>query len=144
MKECENCPHCVKCDGHLVCINKSSDNYDEYIEEITECDVFKTGKLAAGVENHTESFDFAAQVENDSDSVNHPVHYTNRQHECIKEMITAFGTQAVINFCICNAWKYRYRANSKGKHDEDMAKSDWYMNKAMELQKEMKEEKLHA
>ncbi|MBS5371791.1 DUF3310 domain-containing protein [butyrate-producing bacterium] len=80
-------------------------------------------------------FDFAAQVENDSDPVNHPVYYTNRQHECIKEMITAFGTQAVINFCVCNAWKYRYRADSKGKHDEDMAKSDWYMNKAMELQK---------
>ena len=34
MKECKNCPHCVKCDGHLVCINKSSDNYDEHIEEI--------------------------------------------------------------------------------------------------------------
>lgn len=137
MKECKNCPHCVKCDGHLVCINKSSDNYDEHIEEITECDVFKTGKPAAGVENHTESFDFAAQVENDSDPVNHPMHYTNRKHECVDEMLTAFGKEAVIHFCICNAWKYRYRADSKGTHDQDMEKADWYINKAMELKGEI-------
>lgn len=128
MKECKNCPYCAKCDGRMVCINEASDNYDEFIEKITECDVFMT-------ENHPEHFDFVAQVKNDSDPVNHPVHYTNRQHECIEEMITAFGMQAVINFCVCNAWKYRYRADSKGNHDEDMAKSDWYMNKAMELQK---------
>ena len=69
---------------------------------------------------------------------------TTRIGSMNEEMITAFGTQAVINFCVCNAWKYRYRADSKGNHDEDMAKSDWYMDKAMELQKEMREEQLHA
>ena len=144
MKECEKCPYCSKPYGLLICSNENSDNFNILIIDITECDVFMTGRIAAGVENHTESFDFAAQVENDSDPVNHPMHYTNRKHECIEEMITAFGIQAVINFCVCNAWKYRYRADSKGNHDEDMAKSDWYMDKAMKLQKEMREEQLHA
>jgi hypothetical protein len=72
-----------------------------------------------------------------NDPVNHPAHYTNRQHECIDEMLTAFGKEAVIHFCICNAWKYRYRADSKGTHDQDMEKADWYINKAMELKGEI-------
>lgn len=68
-------------------------------------------------------------------NVDHPTHYTNREHECIDEMIAIFGKRDVIAFCKCNAWKYRYRADSKGKHDEDMQKADWYISKAMELQK---------
>ena len=119
----------------MACINKSSDNCGKYIEKITECDELAMWSIIDDGDDQSGCFDFAAQVKNDSDPVNHPMHYTNRQHECIEEMITAFGTQAVINFCVCNAWKYRYRADSKGNHDEDMAKSDWYMNKAMELQK---------
>ena len=55
----------------------------------------------------------------------------------IDEMIAIFGKEAVIHFCICNAWKYRYRADSKGKHDEDMKKADWYINRAMELKNEL-------
>lgn len=69
----------------------------------------------------------------EDDAINHPSHYTNRKHECIDEMVTIFGKKAVINFCICNAWKYRYRADSKGQHDSDMKKADWYISKAMEL-----------
>lgn len=67
------------------------------------------------------------------DNVNKPSHYMARKHECIDEMIALFGKDAVINFCICNAWKYRYRANYKGNAEEDLAKSDWYISKAMEL-----------
>lgn len=68
------------------------------------------------------------------DMVNHPTHYTNKAHECIDEMVAVFGKEAVIAYCKCCVWKYRYRADSKGKHDEDMAKADWYMSKIMELQ----------
>ena len=75
MKECEKCPYCSKPYGLLICSNENSDNFNVLIIDITECDVFMTGRIAAGVENHTESFDFAAQVENDSDPVNHPMHY---------------------------------------------------------------------
>ena len=72
-------------------------------------------------------------MEKPIDNVNHPKHYTNRMHECIDEMIAVFGKEAVISFCKCNAWKYRYSAVSKGKYEEDMEKSDWYINKAMQL-----------
>jgi len=43
-----------------------------------------------------------------------------------------FGKEAVQNFCLCNAWKYRYRAADKN-GEEDLKKSDWYLNKYKEL-----------
>lgn len=70
------------------------------------------------------------------DAVNHPEHYESGSYECIDEMIAVFGMSVVANFCLCNVWKYRYRAlNKNGK--EDMEKSDWYMCKFMELKKAM-------
>lgn len=67
------------------------------------------------------------------DMVNHPAHY-NRDGamECIDEMITVFGKDIVACFCLCNVWKYRYRASDKG-HEEDLSKSDYYMAKYKEL-----------
>lgn len=69
----------------------------------------------------------------EEDKVNHPSHY-NREDamECIDEMELIFGTEAVANFCLCNAWKYRYRAADKN-GVEDLKKSDWYMKKYKEL-----------
>jgi len=67
------------------------------------------------------------------ETVDHPKHY-NREGgmECIDEMILVFGREAVKNFCLCNAWKYRYRAADKnGK--EDLKKSDWYLKKYKEF-----------
>ena len=52
--------------------------------------------------------------------------------ECIDEMILIFGVEAVKNFCLCNAWKYRYRAADKN-GVEDLKKADWYINKYVEL-----------
>lgn len=67
------------------------------------------------------------------DMVNNPLHY-NRDGamECIDEMITVFGKDIVACFCLCNVWKYRYRASDKG-NEEDLAKSDYYMSKYKEL-----------
>ena len=67
------------------------------------------------------------------DIINKPKHY-NREGamECIDEMELIFGKQAVMNFCLCNVWKYRFRANAKN-GEEDLRKSDWYMRKYMEL-----------
>ena len=66
-------------------------------------------------------------------NVEHPIHY-NREDamECIDEMELIFGREAVMNFCLCNAWKYRYRAADKN-GEEDLAKSDWYIKKYKEL-----------
>ena len=67
------------------------------------------------------------------DVVNKPKHY-NREggFESIEEMEMVFGTEAVMNFCLCNVWKYRYRAADKN-GEEDLRKSDWYMKKYQEL-----------
>ena len=67
------------------------------------------------------------------DPVERPHHY-NREGamESIDEMVLVFGPEAVMHFCLCNAWKYRYRATAKN-GEEDLKKSDWYMRKYKEL-----------
>lgn len=71
-----------------------------------------------------------------TDKVDHPQHYTRENAiECIEEMILVFGEEAVATFCLLNCWKYRYRAGDKN-GNEDIKKSDWYMNKYRELKKE--------
>lgn len=68
-----------------------------------------------------------------ADVIDHPSHYDNGSMECIEEMRLAFGDEAVRDFCVCNAWKYRYRAGSKGDADEDRNKADRYMTYAARL-----------
>lgn len=74
------------------------------------------------------------------DNVNHPAHYCREGGmECIDEMILLFGIEEVLSFCKLNAYKYRYRAADKN-GTEDLAKSDWYLNKYKELkEKEYKD-----
>ena len=68
-----------------------------------------------------------------NDVVNHPKHYCREGGiESIDEMVLVFGVEAVKNFCLCNVWKYRYRASDKN-GEEDLKKSDWYMRKYKEL-----------
>lgn len=76
-----------------------------------------------------------------SDKTN-PEHYKLHEHECIDEMLEVFGADAVKIFCVLNTWKYRYRAGSKTGESaaDDNAKSDWYMNKLIELNKADEEE----
>lgn len=73
-----------------------------------------------------------AGVISDEDIINHPNHYTNGGMECIDEMLLIFGEETVAHFCLCNAWKYRYRALTKN-GQEDIDKSHWYINKYKEL-----------
>lgn len=71
--------------------------------------------------------------EKQPEAVEHPSHY-NREGamECIDEMVLIFGREAVKSFCLCNAWKYRYRAADKN-GEEDLKKSDWYIKKYKEI-----------
>lgn len=67
------------------------------------------------------------------DMINHPKHYCREDAiECLDEMRLVFGDDLVAAFCLCNVWKYRYRAASKGQ-EEDLKKSDFYMRKYKEL-----------
>lgn len=66
------------------------------------------------------------------DAVNHPKHYTEGSVECIDAMIETQGVDAVMNYCICNAFKYLWRHRNKG-GVEDIKKSHWYLKKYLEL-----------
>lgn len=66
------------------------------------------------------------------DNIN-PDHYKNQTSlECIEAMEIIFGRDAVIDFCVCNAWKYIWRWKHKnGK--EDLKKSAWYLTHAFDM-----------
>ena len=71
--------------------------------------------------------------ENKKDVVNHPKHYCREgAMECFDEFMLIYGIEAAKYACLFNIHKYRYRAADKN-GEEDLKKSDWYMNKYKEL-----------
>ena len=60
------------------------------------------------------------------DNIN-PDHYKSETSlECIESMEIIFGRDAVIDFCVCNAWKYIWRWKNKNGL-EDLQKANWYL-----------------
>lgn len=114
--------HCMKCgaiipEGRHICLT---------CEGANEMQTFERRKP-------TEASSKPTDTPTASDAVNHPAHYQG-SHECIDEMLALFGVEAVKGFCMCNVYKYRYRADKKN-GDEDIKKADWYMSKLMELER---------
>lgn len=68
-----------------------------------------------------------------SNQVDHPSHYNQGGIECIDAMESAFGKEAVKDFCLCNAFKYLWRSRNKNGL-EDIQKAKWYLNKFKELE----------
>ena len=68
-----------------------------------------------------------------NDMVNHPAHYETNGIECIDAMIASQGAEAVRNYCVCNAFKYIWRHQHKGRSDEDIQKAIWYLNRYLNL-----------
>lgn len=68
-----------------------------------------------------------------NDMVNHPAHYETNGIECIDAMVASQGAEAVRNYCVCNAFKYIWRHQHKGKSDEDIQKAIWYLNRYLNL-----------
>ena len=64
-----------------------------------------------------------------NDGVNHPIHYQG-QYECIDLMRALYGDEAVMGFCRCNSFKYRFRAGCKAGEsaEKDLKKAEWYEN----------------
>ena len=63
------------------------------------------------------------------DPVN-PDHYKNQTSlECIESMEIIFGEDAVLDFCLCNAWKYIWRWKNKN-GEGDLKKANWYIIRA--------------
>lgn len=68
-----------------------------------------------------------------SEAVNHPDHYKAGGLECIEVMRAVYGEQTVFKFCLCNAFKYLFRANKKHETPlDDIKKAAWYLNYIVE------------
>lgn len=77
--------------------------------------------------------------EENKEKVNHPSHYQSKNPnlniECIDAMRAAYGDKEVAIFCKLNAFKYIFRADSKG-GTTDIRKAIWYLYKYFELKEE--------
>lgn len=76
------------------------------------------------------------------DEVNHPNHYTQYSFEAIDvidEVVPKYP--ATIGFYIGTTIKYLLRAPFKGRLTQDLAKAQWYLNKAIEKSKKVVDKK---
>lgn len=81
---------------------------------------------ADGVEyRHPECSD--AWAADEADPVNRPAHY-----RWLPNGIEVIDITETLNFNMGNAIKYILRADHKGKPEEDLAKSLWYINRELE------------
>ncbi len=68
-----------------------------------------------------------------SDNICHPSYYQG-EFEYIDLMREIYGDETVRHFCICNAYKYRFRAGKKDGNtaEDDIKKAKWYERYLME------------
>lgn len=132
----------IKKGNKYKCIKDSAYNDSLYFNEgviyTSEMDGYLTNNF--NVKLHTVTPEFADEHfvpyirfnAEYNDNVNHPSHYTSGDIECIDAMIAAYGKEAVMAFCKCNAFKYQWRFDKKN-GIEDIKKAQWYQNKYIEL-----------
>lgn len=118
--------------------NKQAINFLDQVRKILLND---KSWLESTTQPINEAFDMAIsalekqipkEAMSDYNPVSKPEHYTNTKVECIDAMIDVYGVEAVKSFCLCNAFKYHWRAKDKN-GEEDLQKADWYMQKYKEL-----------
>ena len=74
-----------------------------------------------------------------SDMVNHPIHYTQGDIECIDCIKAAtVGKNGVQAFCVGNIIKYLFRYEEKNGL-EDVKKAQWYINRLIQELEQNKE-----
>lgn len=119
-------------------VEEKMDMLRNYCENVVDCDNCKLKrKWVNDCFTHCIEIEYATDEELDeglkiiSDNVNHPNHYQGK-NECIDVMIAMFGVEAVKHFCMCNAYKYRFRSTMKN-GEEDIKKAEWYETKLIEL-----------
>jgi hypothetical protein len=66
------------------------------------------------------------------DDVNHPRRYASTPVECINAMRFAFGDKAVLDFCLCNTFKYLWRRADK-EPEKSVEKACWYIDEAKKI-----------
>lgn len=65
--------------------------------------------------------------------VEKPSHYATGEIECWDAMLAARGPKAVLDYCMCCAFKYIWRAGRKDCMIQDLQKSIRYLEKAIEI-----------
>ena len=68
------------------------------------------------------------------DALSKEPHYNHQPIEVIDMMLSIYGKEAVIHFCLLNSFKYRMRAGHKDDAVKDIEKAVWYEKKAKELE----------
>lgn len=101
-----------------------------YADELLFYGLDSTEKAEPSVDTATTPVSVGSTTQ--FDAVNKPSHYAAGDIECIDAMVAAYGTEAVKDFCKCNAFKYQWRFDKKN-GEEDIKKAQWYQNKLMEL-----------
>lgn len=125
---CEDCD-CAEMtdDGDYIC--HYDDDEDDCDEDCENCEY-------ANLNDHDDENE--PEDSADYEYVNGPAHYNGT--ECIENMRKLFGDDAVRWFCICNAYKYRFRDGSKpgvaAKQDEEKAR--WYEDYAVKMMGEQR------
>ena len=132
--DCDNCDFAEKtAENNVICHLPDDDDDDD---DDDECD------------GDCENCDYTdCDDENDEDTqpdvqpyeyVDGPAHYHGT--ECIENMRKLYGDEAVRWFCICNAYKYRFRNGSKpgvsAKQDDE--KAHWYEDYAAKMMNEQR------
>lgn len=105
----------------------------KYLRQVRE-DIELKRRLKRGLRENMDTQPRTPNAEG-YEYVNHPQHYNNYNVEVIDMMRKIFGSEATYQFCLLNAFKYRMRAGTKPNisAEQDLAKEQWYLNKAKEL-----------
>lgn len=145
--------------SHTDAVNRKAEIAEYYGRPISDIKIFEVGSIPATLEETEDGINVTCECdkntmllsdikelifdakdsinkslgfEDEEDVVNHPAHYENDKYQCIEVMEDIYGTEAVMNFCICNAFKYIWRFQKKN-GIEDIRKAQWYINKYLEL-----------
>lgn len=123
-------------DGYITCSgcpleDLSSEDCEHYGSNIKGYD-----DCVEAIYNYLNKFEPTEPTEpteSTEDIITKPSHYNRKgAMECLDEIELIFGREALKYFCLCNAWKYRYRAADKN-GEEDIKKSDEYLRRYKEM-----------
>lgn len=133
---CSEC-ECTEMIGDDVCIcHLDEDDDDEEDLSDCDCDCCKNDVPDTDSGRSCESNENEESPQSDAqpyEYVNGPDHYNGTQ--CIEQMRHLYGDEAVKWFCICNAYKYRFRNGHKPgvTAEQDEQKARWYEDYASNM-----------
>ena len=125
---CEDCD-CAEMTDDGDCICHYDDDEDDCDEDCENCEY-------ADLNDHDDEDE--SEDSADYEYVDGPAHYNGT--ECIENMRKLFSDEAVRWFCICNAYKYRFRDGSKPgvTAEQDEEKARWYEDYAVKMMGEQR------